>query len=276
MSDSSAKQQIVDLGIDQLQPNPLQPRGKVDLVELEDLVSSIRQHGILEPIVAAHTPAGFLIVAGERRWKAARVAGLTVVPVLVKETTPRGMLEMALIENVQRVDLNPLDRAIAFQRLLDEFHLATSEISERIGKSAAYVSNTLRLLTLPDALKDGLLSGQISEGHARALAAIEDTRHMVEAYKQVLKEDASVRRTEDIARRMKSDIGQPASSGHGKAPLIISPILDRMQLRLQESFGEKSKVKITRSRAQTKVIFVFNGNTDDTQLLLNKIMRLAR
>lgn len=262
--------------IDTLQPNPLQPRGKMDPIDLQDLMQSIRMHGILEPLVAAHTPAGFQIIAGERRWRAAKIAGLQTVPVLVKETTPRGMLEMAIIENVQRIDLNPLDRAKAFQRLMDEFHLNNAEIAERIGKSAAYISNTLRLLTLPDALKDGLLSEQISEGHARALAAIEDTRHMVEAYKQVLKENASVRRTEDIARRMKSDTGQQVQGETNRSSLIISPIVDRMQSRLEEVFGERSRVKITRSRTQTRVIMVFKGNPDDTQLLLNKIMKLAR
>src|SRR5258708_7585233 len=113
----SVKQQITEMDIDTLQPNPLQPRGKMDPEELQDLVVSIKLHGILEPLVAAHTPAGYLLIAGERRWRAAKIAGLTIVPVLVKETDPKGMLEMAIIENVQRVDLNPLDRAKAFQRL---------------------------------------------------------------------------------------------------------------------------------------------------------------
>lgn len=276
MSDSTT-QQVIQLPIDNLEPNPHQPRGTMDLKDLEELVASIRQHGILEPIVAAHTPAGYQIIAGERRWRAAKIAGLPTVPVLVKETTPRGMLEMAIIENVQRIDLNPLDRAKAFAHLMDDFHLTNTEIAERIGKSSAYISNSLRLLSLPEAIKDGLLSEAISEGHARALAAIEDTRFMVDAYKQVLKESASVRRTEEIARSKKSELGQPVNDSGGKSsPLFLSPIINRMQERLQESFGEKSKVKITRSRTQTKVMITFHGNPDDTQLQLNKIMKLTR
>src|SRR3990172_5364700 len=151
-------EEIIQLEIDELQPNPLQPRGAITPESLIDLVDSIKEHGVLEPLVIAKTPAVFQIIAGERRWRASRLAGLTHVPVIIRETSPKGMLEMALVENVQRVDLNPLDRANGFERLMNEFGLTTSEIAARIGKSVAYVSNSMRLLSLPDALKDGLLS----------------------------------------------------------------------------------------------------------------------
>ena len=167
-------------------------------------MESIKEHGILEPLVIAKTPAGFQIIAGERRRRASKLAGLTHVPAVIRETSPKGMLEMALVENVQRVDLNALDRAKGFERLMSEFGLTTSEIAVRIGKSVAYVSNSIRLLVLPDALKDGLLSGLITEGHARALSAIDDQNLMVEAYKIVLRESGSVRRAEDLSRRMKA------------------------------------------------------------------------
>src|SRR3990170_3958555 len=129
-----AQHQITYLQIDELQPNPLQPRGVITSDSLNDLVDSIREHGILEPLVAAHTPAGYQIIAGERRWRAAKIASITEVPVIIKETTPQGMLEMALVENVQRTDLNPVDRAKAFERLTLEFGLSTGEISQRISK----------------------------------------------------------------------------------------------------------------------------------------------
>src|SRR3990167_8146854 len=163
------KTQIQHLDITQIQANPLQPRVMITPDSLMDLVDSIREHGILEPLIVAHTPAGFQIIAGERRWRAAKLAGLTHVPAIVKETSPQGMLEMALVENVQRTDLNPIDRAKAFERLIEEFDLTNTEGAQRIGKSPSYVSNTMRFLSLPDALKDGLLSGLITEGHARAL-----------------------------------------------------------------------------------------------------------
>lgn len=260
--------------INNLQPNPLQPRGAVNMDEINELVASIKLHGVLEPLVVAHTPAGYQIIAGERRWKAAKLAGLTEVPTVVKETSPRGMLEMAIIENVQRVDLNPLDRAKAFKRLVDDFHLSAAQVADRIGKSAAYVSNTLRLLMLPDALKDGLLAGAITEGHARALAQIEDERLMVEAYKRVLMENATVRRAEELARQTRVAMGD-THEFKKKSPLILTPEIEHWQNRLQDTFGENSKVKLTRSRTQTKVLIVLRGDVEETQSALNRILKLS-
>src|SRR3989339_749243 len=137
-----ADNQVMHLDIDLVEPNPLQPRGLISPDSLRELASSIREHGIIEPLVIAKTPAGYQIIAGERRWRASKVAGLTTVPVIIKETSAKGMLEMALVENVQRVDLNPIDRALAFQRLIEEFGLAVTMIAKRIGKSESYVSNT--------------------------------------------------------------------------------------------------------------------------------------
>src|SRR3989339_1089160 len=179
-------EEVIQLDINQLQPNPLQPRGAITPESLVDLVDSIREHGILEPLVVAKTPAGFQLIAGERRWRASKLAGLTTVPVIVKETTAKGMLEMAIVENVQREDLNPIERAQSFERLIEEFGLPLNEIAKRIGKSESYVSNTMRLMALPDAIKDGIISGAISEGHARAIAGLGDIKLMVDAYKIIL------------------------------------------------------------------------------------------
>ena len=156
--------QLTELEPAQLQSNPLQPRGVILQDSLTDLVESIREQGILEPIVVAKTPAGFQIIAGERRWRAAKILGLPKVPVVIRETTPQGMLEMSIVENVQREDLNPIERALSYRRLIDEFGLGTNEVAKRIGKSAPTVSNTIRLLSLPDAIKDALVAGVITEG----------------------------------------------------------------------------------------------------------------
>ena len=275
-------EEVIQIEVNQLQPNPLQPRGSITPESLVDLVDSIREHGILEPLVIALTPAGYQIIAGERRWRASKLAGLTHVPALIRETSPKGMLEMALVENVQRMDLNPLDRAKGFERLMNEFGLTTSEIAVRIGKSVAYVSNSVRLLSLPDALKDGLLSGLISEGHARALAAIDDQSLMVEAYKIILRESGSVRRAEELARRMKSKSNQPMEkTGAGRDKMrIVSEELDKMQEDLAESFNKsltdgqrKAKVSIVRSQRETKVIFVFPGGLEETE---PKFMRVYK
>lgn len=275
-------EEVVQLDVNQLQPNPLQPRGSITPESLVDLVDSIREHGILEPLVVAKTPAGYQIIAGERRWRAAKLAGLTHVPAIIRETSPKGMLEMALVENVQRMDLNALDRAKGFERLMNEFGLTTSEIAVRIGKSVAYVSNSVRLLSLPDALKDGLLSGLISEGHARALAAIDDQSLMVEAYKIVLRESGSVRRAEELARRMKSKSNQPVDkTGSRKMFLrVVSAELDKMQEDMAEAFNKdlldgqrKTKVNIVRSQRETKITFVFPGGLEETQ---PKFMRVYK
>ena len=275
-------EEVVQVDILELQQNPLQPRGAITPESLVDLVDSIREHGVLEPLIVAKTPAGYQIIAGERRWRAAKLAGMSNVPAIIRETSPKGMLEMALVENVQRVDLNPLDRAKGFERLMNEFGLTTSEVAVRIGKSVAYVSNSIRLLTLPDALKDGLLSGLISEGHARALAAIDDQSLMVEAYKIILRESGSVRRAEELARRMKSKSKQSMDKrGIRKDRLrVVSEELDKMQEEMQVALNNgiveetrKSQVKLVRSRRETRVTMVFKGGLEETEDRLQKVYK---
>ena len=275
-------EEVVQIDILELQQNPLQPRGAITPESLVDLVDSIREHGVLEPLIVAKTPAGYQIIAGERRWRAAKLAGMAHVPAIIRETSPKGMLEMALVENVQRVDLNPLDRAKGFERLMNEFGLTTSEVAVRIGKSVAYVSNSIRLLTLPDALKDGLLSGLISEGHARALAAIDDQSLMVEAYKIILRESGSVRRAEELARRMKSKSKQSMDKrGIRKDRLrVVSEELDKMQEDMQVALNngindetKKSQVKLVRSRRETRVTLVFKGGLEETENRLQRVFK---
>jgi len=275
-------EEVIQIEVNTLQPNPLQPRGSITPESLVDLVDSIKEHGVLEPLVVAKTPAGFQIIAGERRWRASKLAGLTHVPALIRETSPKGMLEMALVENVQRIDLNPLDRAKGFERLMHEFGLTTSEIAVRIGKSVAYVSNSIRLLSLPDALKDGLLSGLISEGHARALAAIDDQGLMLEAYKIILRESGSVRRAEELARRMKSKSKQ-STTGMGVRQdqlRIVSEELDKLQEEMEQKLNDgisednrKSTVRLVRSRRETKIQMVFKGGLEETEDRLQRVYK---
>jgi len=273
----SGLKNVLNLETTQIQPNPLQPRGLISTESLTDLTNSIKQHGVLEPLVVAHTPAGYQIIAGERRWRASKIAGLATVPVVVKETSPKGMLEMALVENVQREDLNALERAKAFQKLLDEYSLTKDEVAKRIGKSIPYVTNTLNLLNLPDALKDGLLSGLIAEGHARALLAIREPRLIIEVYKIVLKESASVRRAEDLARRFKAkaNIVSPTETPFTKLnKSIVSEEIDKVQEEIQQSLGKKANVKLVRSNRQTKLFIRLNGNLSATDDILKKIHQL--
>ena len=265
--------QIFEIDVDMLQPNPLQPRGLITPDSLIELVDSIRENGILEPLVVAKTPAGYQIIAGERRWRAAKIAGLIKVPVIIKETSPQGMLEMAIIENVQRVDLNPLERAQAFKRLVDEFGLSTGEIATKIGKSAPYVSNTFRLLSLPDALKDALASGATTEGHARALASLEDPHLIVEAYKIILTKNLSVRGAEELTRKMKARENIPPKQQQPQLRLQNEE-LERYEQELTDRLtgdGVRIAVKISQSRVESKLHLVAKGSVQNSSAVIKRV-----
>jgi ParB family chromosome partitioning protein len=266
---------ITQIPTNQLEPNPLQPRGVISPESVSELVESIREHGILEPLIVAQTPAGYQIIAGERRWRAARTLKLPYVPAIIKKTSPQQMLEMAIVENVQRKDLNPLEKAKSFLRLKEEFNLDHAGIAKKISKSVPYVINILKLLTLPDALKDGLLSGLISEGHARALSSIGDTRLIIEAYKIVLKEKASVRRAEEIARRMRKKIEEgdvPITKEN--LPQFLKSKLDTISNDIESLFPDNTaKVKITQTNVLTRVTFQFKGPVDHRFRNLKKLYK---
>lgn len=267
---------IQQISVDELQANPLQPRGVITPESLVDLIDSIKIHGVLEPLIVAKTPAGMQIIAGERRWRAGKIAGLKTVPCIVRETTPRGMLEMALVENVQRLDLHPLERAKAFKKLNEEFGLGTNDIAKRIGKSAAFVSNSLRLLTLPDALKDGLLSGLVTEGHVRALAAINDPRLMIEAYKIILKKQGTVREAENLARKM-AVAAKPTKriQQTDRSLSIAHEEIEEMKNEILRILGgsKKARIFLSRSRSETRLTIVLPGGLGETEQILQKLYR---
>src|SRR3990167_8817275 len=277
------EESIYELEIDLLQPNPLQPRGLITPESLAELADSIKVHGILEPLVVAKTPAGYQIIAGERRWRASKVVGLSKVPVIIRETTPQGMFEMAIVENVQRIDLNPLERAQAYKRLMDEFGLSNQEIAGRVSKSPAYISNTIRLLTLPDALKDALMAGATTEGHARAMSALEDPRLIIDAYREVLKKSLSVRATEELVRKMRSHHGVLPKFAPTKMMHIVNEEVDDIQQRLTSTFstlmssngnGEASRkpaVKYFLSSSQANLQIKLPGDPEKTKEVVSQI-----
>src|SRR3990167_4613766 len=235
-------EQIYELEIDLLQPNPLQPRGLISPESLSELAESVRIHGVLEPLVVAKTPAGYQIIAGERRWRASKVVGLPKVPVIIRETSPQGMLEMAIVENVQRIDLNPLERAQAYARLMGEFGLANAEIAERVSKSPSYISNTIKLLTLPDALKDAL------------------------------KRSLSVRGTEELVRkfRVRQGIG-PKKGADVISMHIVSDEIDKVQNDLLAALSkraDKTQVKCTQTGKRVKVEMLIEGEPAHTSQIL--------
>lgn len=241
------------------------------------MAQSIKTYGILEPLVIAHTPAGYQIIAGERRWRAAKLAGLTEVPVVIRETTPKGMLEMALIENVQRINLNAIERAKAFQQLMHDFGYSVSELAAKIGKSMPFISNTMKLLTVPDAIKDGVISGEISEGHARAIASIEDPKIMLEIYKRILKENGTVRRAEELVRFYKADQANDASKKEGNgARALDEATVATWQQSIEAILNSKPKVKLTRSRRQTRITIFLQGDEQETDADLQRFLALLK
>jgi len=261
MDNTNAQSEIHELEINMLQANPLQPRGVISPQSLNDLVDSIREQGMLEPLVVAKTPAGYQIIAGERRWKAAKLLGLSKVPVVIKETTPQGMLEMSIVENVQREDLNPIERALAYKRLIDEFGLGTNEVARKVGKSAPTVSNTIRLLSLPDAIKDALVAGVISEGHVRPLISLGDPNLMLELFRKILRENSTVRQTEEEARKAKGEIQK-------KEPRTVEdrlwiPELDQMAKKIAK-LHNLDKVTIFQSSKKAKILIEIRGDVEVT------------
>lgn len=265
------EERIFELETGLLQSNPLQPRSVITSESLTDLIESIKEQGILEPIVVAKTPAGYQIIAGERRWRAAKILGIPKIPVVIKETTPQGMLEMSIVENVQREDLNPIERALAYKRLIDEFGMGTNEVAKRVGKSAPAVSNTIRLLSLPDAIKDALVAGVITEGHVRPLISLDDHKLMLDLFKKILKENSTVRQTEDLARQAKAEIQK-------KEPRAIQdklyiPELDEMAANIQKGH-DLTRVAIFQSRSQAKMTLIIKGDIEVTGPKIKEIGNL--
>ncbi len=260
--------QIFELDINLLQANPLQPRGIIASDSLSDLMESIREQGILEPLIVAKTPAGYQIIAGERRWRAARALNLPKVPVVIKETSPQGMLEMSIVENVQREDLNPVERAQAYKRLIDDFGISVTEVAKRVGKSLPYISNTIRLLTLPDAIKDALAAGVITEGHVRPLISIGDHKLMLAAFKKILIEGISVRGAEEVARQIKSE--EQKREPQKKKDKIYIPEQEEMAKELVTR-GGYSKVQFDQSRIRGRIIIEIKGSETETGPKLKEI-----
>jgi ParB family chromosome partitioning protein len=232
---------ITQAPVSTISPNPMQPRTALDPEALEELAASIREHGLIQPlIVTEQGPERYQIIAGERRWQAARLAGLATVPVIVKEATPQQLLELALVENIQRADLNPLEEASAYRQLVDEFELTQEQVADRVGKSRVSVTNTLRLLRLPAEVKQALADGTIREGHARALLALPTAEAQVAALATVVNKALSVRQTEELVRRL---LAEPPAK---KPETRVSPETQALEEEFRDTLG--TKVNLYRNR----------------------------
>lgn len=227
----------VYIAIENIKPNPHQPRNPIQDDDLQELAASIREHGILQPLIVSQEPATetYVLIAGERRLRAAGLAGLKSVPVIVRATSEQERLELALIENLQREDLSPLEAADAYQQLMDEFNLSHEEIAIRVGKSRVAITNTLRLLKLPHSIRQALADGRITEGHARALLALDSPQAQTAALQTILTHQLNVRQAEELVRKM-GGVKPHTPQKAGKPP----------QLRdLEERMGDQLGTKVT-------------------------------
>jgi len=254
---------LLEVDVDRIAPNPWQPRLEMDEDALEDLVQSIKEHGVLQPLIVTRAENdSYVLVAGERRWRAAKGAGLLTVPVVVKETTPRQRLELALVENIQREDLSPLETAQAYRQLIDEHALTQEAVAERVGKSRAAVANSLRLLQLSTEARNALAAGQISEGHGRALLSCSTPELSSMLLEQIIERGLSVRQAEELARRMNA--AGPGVTTERPAAQPLAPDAAAIEDRFRQALG--TKVQLYKSRRGGRLVIHFYSDDELTGL----------
>ncbi len=259
----------LEVDVDRLTPNALQPRAHVDDARLEELARSIKSNGVIQPIIVRKTGDRFQIIAGERRWRAAQKAGLLRVPVVVRDVAAgqeRSLLEMALVENIQRENLNPIDEALAYRRLSDEFHLTQEDIATAVGKDRASVANFLRLLKLPDEIRADVAAGTLSMGHARALLALVDEADQRRLARDVIARHLSVRETESLAKKMAEGAKPSVEPAPRPADVHTRAAEDRLRLALGTRVriirqGTRGRIEIDFA-SEEELIRIFEQLTD--------------
>ena len=249
---------VVAVPLAHVRPNPYQPRRHMDEAGLEELAASIREHGVLQPVLVTETLDGYQLIAGERRVRAARLAGLERIPALVRQLADRDQLEVALVENVQRADLDPIEEALAYRQLIDEFGLTQELVGDRVGKARATVANALRLLDLHADVQAAIAGGQVSEGHGRALAGL-PTDGQAQVLRTVVGQALSVRQTEELVRRLR----EPRPAPPAAAPRL-DPDLERVETRLRERLG--TKVSLSRSRNGGRIVIEYYSDEELNRL----------
>lgn len=259
------KGSIVELKINDISPNADQPRKAFDQEKLEDLAASIRENGIIQPIIVCKAQQGYKIVAGERRWRASRMAGLTVVPAIIRELTELQVLEHALIENIQRQDLNPLEEAYALDKLIKEHAMTQEKLATVVGRSRPAIANTLRLLNLPDEVKKFVMNEELTAGHARALLSLPDATAQIKAAEQVMHREMSVRDTEKLVKRLSSPV-KPAK----KIDPIYTLSIKEVEQRLASSLGTRVRLKDKQGKGVIQISYFSNEDLDRLLELLEQ------
>ena len=262
ISSAATPNGMIELAVHEIRANPFQPRltRGVEAMKLDELAASIREHGIIQPLIVTRTNgqgAPYTLIAGERRWRAAQQAGLTHVPVLIKEAAPQQMLELALIENLQRSDLSPLEEAAAYQQLMNDFGLTQEQVAERVGKSRVAITNTIRLLKLPGQVQTALMQGMISEGHARALLGLSSAVDQLVALDHIVKNNLSVRQAEELVRRMSETQPSPKRES---PPTKRFEGAEEYESKLRATLG--TKVSLQRSRKGGRIVIEFYSDEE--------------
>jgi ParB family chromosome partitioning protein len=255
---------ILQLGIEEILPDKMQPRRHFDEAHIEELAESIRSKGVLLPLIVRRAPEGYVLVAGERRWRAAQRAGLRELPVMVKDVSSNEAFELALIENIQREDLNPVEEAEAYRRLIEDHGLTQEELASRVGKERPTIANALRLLRLPDAIKQAIVGGQLSMGHARALLAIADEGDLKKAAEKVIAEQLSVRAAEALVQRLKSR-RLPKEKREGPQSAGVRQLVEKLQRKL----GTKVALKDSNGQGTVEIKY---GNLAELDRVLAAIL----
>jgi ParB family transcriptional regulator, chromosome partitioning protein len=256
---------VAHIPVAAISPNPMQPRGVMDPDTLAELAASIREHGLLQPlIVTCQGPEQYQLIAGERRWQAAQLVGLLTVPAIVKEASPQEVLELALVENIQRADLNPLEEASAYRQLVDEFGLTQEQVAQRVGKSRVAVTNILRLLRLPAEVRQALAGGSISEGHARALLGLPTGEVQLAALNVILHKQLTVRQTEELVRRLLAEPPQPEPRDPP------SPEAQALEQEFRDTLG--TKVNLYRNRKGRGRLVIHFYSEEELQAIYDLIV----
>lgn len=255
----------IEVPVDQISPNPHQPRHTMHEDKLQDLANSIAEHGLIQPLIVSRAGATYQLIAGERRWRACQQAGITTVPVIIKETSPQQMLELAIVENIQRADLNPLEEAGAYSQLMEEFGLTQEAVAERVGKSRTAVANIVRLLNLPEEIKESLATGEISEGHARALLSLKKKRNQLNALETIIKRGLNVRQTETLVRQILVGDAMPKPK---RPPL--TPHDKSMLAKFESKLG--TKVELNRADEGTGKITIHFYSQEELQAIFDAIL----
>ena len=254
-------QRLEEISVSEIKPNSRQPRKNFDEDSIEQMARSIEAFGVVQPVVVRPTGAAYELIAGERRWRAAQKAGLDKIPAVIRESTETSSLEMALIENIHRADLNGIEEAEAFQQLLEDFGITHEELSKRVGKSRASISNSLRLLQLPPVVREAVVDGRISTGHARALLAWqENPDEQTLLLEKICTEALSVRQTEDLARRGPTTPGPEESPKALKAKVPVPEEVQKEAEKISDMLG--ARVKVTMGKRKGRVVIEFQDIDD--------------